>query len=85
MASTTTLKLPEKLKARIARLAAQSGRSAHSVMLDALGTMCVEGKIGHRKKVMKGAGRMPEISTRKPVAKSAKRKSAARKGKRRRA
>ena len=36
MASTTTLKLPEKLKARIARLAAQSGRSAHSVMLDAL-------------------------------------------------
>jgi len=36
MASTTTLKLPEKLKARIARIAAQSGRSAHSVMLDAL-------------------------------------------------
>jgi predicted transcriptional regulator len=36
MAATTTLKLPEKLKARIARIAAQSGRSAHAVMVDAL-------------------------------------------------
>lgn len=36
MASTTTLKLPAKLKARIARLANQTGRSAHSVMLEAL-------------------------------------------------
>jgi len=36
MAATTTLKLPEKLKARIARIAAQSGRSPHSVMLEAL-------------------------------------------------
>jgi predicted transcriptional regulator len=34
--STTTLKLPEKLKARIARIAAQSGRSPHAVMLEAL-------------------------------------------------
>lgn len=33
MASTTTLKLPAKLKARIA---AQTGRSAHSVMFEAL-------------------------------------------------
>jgi predicted transcriptional regulator len=36
MAATTTLKLPDKLKARIARIAAQSGRSAHSVMIEAL-------------------------------------------------
>jgi predicted transcriptional regulator len=36
MASTTTLKVPEKLKARIARIADQTGRSAHAVMLDAL-------------------------------------------------
>ena len=36
MGSTTTLKLPGKLKARIARIAAQTGRSAHSVMLEAL-------------------------------------------------
>ncbi|MEK6246128.1 MAG: ribbon-helix-helix protein, CopG family [Pseudomonadota bacterium] len=36
MASTTTLKLPEKLKARIARLAKQTGQSPHSLMLQAL-------------------------------------------------
>ena len=36
MASTTTLKVSEKLKARIARIASQTGRSAHGVMLDAL-------------------------------------------------
>jgi len=34
--SGTTLKLPEKLKARIARLAKQSGQSPHSLMLRAL-------------------------------------------------
>lgn len=36
MAQATTLKLPAKLKARIARLARQTGRSAHRVMLQAL-------------------------------------------------
>jgi predicted transcriptional regulator len=36
MAVTTTLKLPEKLKARIARLAKATGRSAHSLMVEAL-------------------------------------------------
>lgn len=36
MASTTTLKLPEKLKARITRLAKQSGQTPHSLMLRAL-------------------------------------------------
>ncbi|HLF39435.1 MAG TPA: ribbon-helix-helix protein, CopG family [Burkholderiales bacterium] len=36
MAITTTLKLPEKLKARIARLAKATGRTAHSLMIDAL-------------------------------------------------
>jgi predicted transcriptional regulator len=36
MTATTTLKLPEKLKARIARLAKQSGQSPHSLMLQAL-------------------------------------------------
>jgi predicted transcriptional regulator len=37
MASTsTTLKLPDKLKARIARLAKQSGQSPHSLMVKAL-------------------------------------------------
>jgi predicted transcriptional regulator len=36
MTSTTTLKLPRALKARIARLAKKSGRSPHALMLDAL-------------------------------------------------
>ena len=36
MTATTTLKLPEKLKSRIARLARETGRSAHSLMLEAL-------------------------------------------------
>ena len=36
MAATTTLKLPEKLKTRIARLAKAKQRSAHSVMVEAL-------------------------------------------------
>lgn len=36
MSSTTTLKLSEKLKARIARLAKQSGESPHSLMVKAL-------------------------------------------------
>jgi len=34
--TTTTLKLPDKLKARIARLARQTGQSPHSLMLQAL-------------------------------------------------
>ena len=34
--TTTTLKLPAKLKTRIARLAKTTGRSAHSLMLAAL-------------------------------------------------
>jgi predicted transcriptional regulator len=36
MAVTTTLKLPEKLKARISRLAKATGRSAHNLMIEAL-------------------------------------------------
>jgi predicted transcriptional regulator len=36
MPITTTLKLPEKLKARIARLARATGRTAHSLMVEAL-------------------------------------------------
>jgi predicted transcriptional regulator len=36
MADTTTLKLPERLKARIARLARQTGRAPHAIMLEAL-------------------------------------------------
>ena len=36
MTDTTTLKLPEKLKARISRLAKQTSQSAHSYMLRAL-------------------------------------------------
>jgi len=36
MAVTTTLKLPDKLKARITRLAKETGRSAHAFMIDAL-------------------------------------------------
>lgn len=36
MSATTTLKLPEKLKARIAKLAKQSGQSPHGLMLQAL-------------------------------------------------
>ena len=35
-AKTTTLKLPEKLKKRIARLARQTGQTPHSLMLRAL-------------------------------------------------
>ncbi|MDH3514497.1 MAG: ribbon-helix-helix domain-containing protein [Gammaproteobacteria bacterium] len=36
MTASTTLKLPDKLKARIARLAKETGRSAHSLMVEAL-------------------------------------------------
>ena len=36
MAITTTLKLPEQLKSRIARLAKARQQSAHSVMVEAL-------------------------------------------------
>jgi len=36
MTATTTLKLPEKLKIRITRLAKETGRSAHSLMIEAL-------------------------------------------------
>jgi predicted transcriptional regulator len=36
MSVATTLKLPEALKARIARLAKQSNKSAHSLMIEAL-------------------------------------------------
>lgn len=36
MAATTTLKLPEKLKSRITRLAKKTQRSAHGLMIDAL-------------------------------------------------
>ena len=36
MTVTTTLKLPDKLKLRIARLAKETGRSAHSLMVEAL-------------------------------------------------
>jgi predicted transcriptional regulator len=36
MSTTTTLKLPEKLKARIARLAKATQRSPHSLMVEAL-------------------------------------------------
>lgn len=36
MTASTTLKLPEKLKSRIARLARETGRSAHSLMAEAL-------------------------------------------------
>lgn len=36
MTSTTTLKLPDPLKARIAPLAAKSGKTPHAWMIDAL-------------------------------------------------
>jgi predicted transcriptional regulator len=36
MTETTTIKLPPKLKARVAALAKKSGRSAHSVILEAI-------------------------------------------------
>ncbi|MGH8751885.1 MAG: CopG family ribbon-helix-helix protein [Burkholderiales bacterium] len=36
MASTTTLKLPSALKQRVAALAKKSGRSPHSLMLEAI-------------------------------------------------
>ena len=34
--TTTSLKLPAKLRSRVAMLAKQSGRSAHSLMLEAI-------------------------------------------------
>ena len=34
--STTTLRLPDELRARIARLAKKSGKTPHSIMLDAI-------------------------------------------------
>ena len=36
MAETTTLKLPEKLKERIARLAKETGQSSHSLMVQTI-------------------------------------------------
>ena len=36
MTASTTLKLPEKLKARVARIARDSGRSPHGVMIEAI-------------------------------------------------
>jgi predicted transcriptional regulator len=38
MAATTTLKLPEELKARIASAAQASGKTPHALMIDALST-----------------------------------------------
>ncbi len=34
--STTTLRLPDELRARIVKLAEKSGKTAHGVMLDAI-------------------------------------------------
>ena len=34
--STTTLRLPDELRVRLAKVAAKSGQTAHSVMLDAI-------------------------------------------------
>jgi predicted transcriptional regulator len=36
MASTTTLKLPPDLRERVARLAKQTGRTPHSLMVEAI-------------------------------------------------
>ena len=36
MAATTTIRLPPKLRARVRALAKQSGRSAHSLILEAI-------------------------------------------------
>lgn len=36
MTASTTLKLPEKLKTRIARIAKESGKSPHGVMVEAI-------------------------------------------------
>jgi predicted transcriptional regulator len=36
MASTTTIRLPPKLRARVHALAKQSGRSAHSLIVEAI-------------------------------------------------
>ena len=38
MAATTTLKLPEELKARIASAAQATGKAPHALMIDALAT-----------------------------------------------
>jgi predicted transcriptional regulator len=36
MAATTTIRLPPKLRARVAQLARESGRSAHSFIIEAV-------------------------------------------------
>jgi predicted transcriptional regulator len=36
MAATTTIRLPPKLRARIGKLAKQTGRSAHSLIVEAV-------------------------------------------------
>lgn len=36
MISPTTLKLPEKLKARVVKLARESGRAPHAMMIEAI-------------------------------------------------
>jgi predicted transcriptional regulator len=53
MASTTTLKLPEPLKKRIAPLAEASGKTPHAWMLEALETQATLGE--QRKRLIEDA------------------------------
>lgn len=46
MAATTTIRLPPKLRIRIRALAKQTGRSAHSVIVEA-----VERQVGYEERV----------------------------------
>jgi len=46
VAATTTIRLPPKLRARIQVLARQTGRSAHSVILEA-----IERQVGHEEEL----------------------------------
>ena len=43
--STPTLRLPDELRARIAKLAEKSGQTAHSVMLDAIAQKVEEAEL----------------------------------------
>lgn len=43
--STTTLRLPDELRARIAKLAAKSGQTAHSIMLEAIAQKVEEAEL----------------------------------------
>jgi predicted transcriptional regulator len=57
MAESTTLKLPEELKARVAKVAAAAGQSPHAFMLEAIEQQT---QLAERRKAFVGAALVAE-------------------------